>query len=289
VTRCGTVAIVGAPNAGKSTLLNRVAGEHLAIVSPRPQSTRVRITAIVTRDNTQFLFVDTPGLLEPKYHLQRAMQAEVQEAVERADVTLFVVDASDPRGTADDADLPLSSRSPSLVAFNKWDSAPENVREALAARTPTAVPISAATGEGVEELLQRLAPLVPEGPLLYPADELSTQPMRLFVTEAIREAAFEALDEELPYSVHCEVEEYREAKVPVYIRVTLYVERDSQKGILIGRSGAMVREISRRARLSIESLIGAPVYLDLWVKVLPNWRRNVSTLERLGYSFGGPK
>jgi GTP-binding protein Era len=310
MTRCGIVAVVGPPNAGKSTLLNRLVGQHLAIVSPKPQSTRQRVVGIVTRDQEQLIFADTPGLLDPKYHLQRSMQHDAMEALRGADLVLLVIDASLPDpvvpdilGAAARADArgdsghashrtattisPAPDRLPArtILALNKADLVPPETIDALLARFPGAVPISATTGHGVDALLDRLAASLPEGPFLHDPEDASSQSVRFFVTEAIREVAFEQLEDELPYAVHCEIDEFREQQKPVYIRATLYVERESQKRIVIGEGGKRIREIGRAARDRVEQLVGASVYLDLWVKVLPNWRRNLATLRRLGFTL----
>jgi GTP-binding protein Era len=167
--------------------------------------------------------------------------------------------------------------------MNKIDLLTEAARTALAGRLPDAAHVSASTGAGIDALVARLASLLPESPFLYPDDELSTQTVRFFVAELIRETAFEQLDDELPYGVACVIEEFRESQTPVYIRAVLHVERDSQKRILIGSGGRRIRAIGRDSRRKIETLVGSPVYLDLWVKVLPNWRRNPRALARLGY------
>lgn len=288
-TRAGYVAIVGRPNAGKSTLLNRLVGEKLAITSPKPQSTRDRVVGIVTTDAAQVVFLDTPGLLEPRYALHEAMRTAARDALRDADVIVHLFDATaDLADTAVDlqtaAHLAVPVRAPVLRVANKADAIPpgdeRRVREALG----DVLWISATTGAGVEELTARVTALLPEGPFLYPADEISTHPVRYFVAEMIRETALETLQDEVPYAVACEVDEYREARRPVYIRATLYVERDSQRGILIGARGTRLREIGRAARAKIEAFIGQGVYLDLWVKVLHNWRRDPRALRRFGYN-----
>ena len=287
MTRCGIVAVVGAPNAGKSTLLNRLVGQRLAIVSPRAQSTRHRVVGIVSREHDQLVFTDTPGLMDPRYHLQRAMKHESFQALHDADVVAFLVDAS--RADAPGPELLTTLGAPSnrtlVVVLNKTDVASPGLLHDLRARYPEAIEISAASGAGVESMVDRLAQLIPESPFLYNADDASTQSTRFFVCEAIREAGFEQLDDELPYSVLCDIDEFREGQNPVYIRATVYVERDSQKRILIGQGGRRIREIGKAARAKVEPLIDGPVYLDLWVKVLPNWRRNVATLQRFGFTL----
>ena len=174
-------------------------------------------------------------------------------------------------------------RAPTLLALNKTDRVTTAELERLRGRFPEAHFVSALTGEGVEELLRAAGELLPESPYLYPEDEISTQSMRFFVSELVRETALEQLQDEVPYSVACEIEEFREDRSPVYVRAVIYVERDSQKGILIGAGGSRIREIGRAARVKVEALIGQPVYLDLRVKVLANWRRNARSMQRFGY------
>lgn len=288
-TRVGYVAIVGRPNAGKSTLLNRLVGEKLAITSPKPQSTRDRVVGIVTTETAQLVFLDTPGLLEPRYALHEAMRTAARDALRDADVVVHLIDAA---GDVSDAAVDLQTavqlaapvRAPLIRVANKLDAVPPAVATDLRIALPDALWISAATGAGVDELTARVTALLPEGPFLYPADEISTHPVRFFVAEMIRETALETLQDEVPYAVACEIDEYRETRRPVYIRATLYVERDSQRGILIGARGARLRDIGRAARAKIEAFTGQAVYLDLWVKVLHNWRRDTRALRRFGYN-----
>jgi GTP-binding protein Era len=283
--RAGIVTVVGKPNAGKSTLLNRIVGEKLAITSPKPQSTRDRIVGIRTTDESQMVLLDTPGLLEPRYALQRVMRSTALRALDDADVIVYLVDATlgavPPLEEA--AALRAAPAAPVIVALNKMDSVRAADRESLVTKHPTAIPISAQNGDGIDVLLAAITQHLPESPLLYPEDDISTQSMRFFAAELVRETALEQLDEEVPYSIACAVEEFREDRTPVYIRATIYVERDSQKRILIGERGARIREIGRAARVKIERLVGGAVYLDLWVKVLANWRRDARALERFGY------
>ncbi|MBL8959830.1 MAG: GTPase Era [Gemmatimonadetes bacterium] len=278
MTRCGTVAIVGRPNAGKSTLLNALVGSHLAIVSPRPQSTRLPVVGVCTRGDTQAVLLDTPGLLDPGYALHRAMLDTVRDALTRADVIVHLVDGADPDPEALAAalrNLELTVEPDRIVpVFTKTD---------LASPPPGQLGISAKDNAGIDHLWEEIRGRLPEGEFRHPEDDLSTQPLRFFVTEAIREVAFAQLREELPYAIHAEVEEFRESSSPVYIRVTMYVERDSQKGIVLGKGGAQLRSLGTAARALLEPLIGGPVYLDLWVKVLKDWRRDVAVLRRLGF------
>ena len=287
MTKAGTVTVAGRPNAGKSTLLNRLVGQRLAITSPKPQSTRERVVGLITDDNTQIILLDTPGLLEPAYALQKSMRDSSLRALDDADVIIHLIDALE--GTVETlaaaAGLPAdrAPRAPTILTFNKADGLSAGRRAALLTENPGAVVISALTGDGVPGLLDRVRALLPEHPFYYDAEDLSTQNMRFFASEMIRETALEQLEDEVPYSIACEIEEFRETRSPVYIRAVLHVERDSQKRILIGAGGSRIKSIGMRARGKIEALIGSPVYLDLHVKVLPNWRRDSAALRRLGY------
>ena len=284
MTRAGIVTVVGKPNAGKSTLLNRLVGQKLSIVSSKPQSTRDRIVGILTENDRQLIVFDTPGLLDPKYALQRAMRRAALEAIDDADVIVYVADATEgpPPPLADAAGIPAPS-APVILALNKIDLLSSARAEALRRESPAALSISALTGAGVDALLARVGELLPESPYLYPEEEISTQTTRFFAAELIRETALEQLEDEVPYSIACEIEEFREDRSPVYIRAVLHVERESQKRILIGAKGQRIRAIGQAARVKIEELVGSPVYLDLWVKVLHNWRRNAVALQRFGY------
>jgi GTPase len=285
--RAGILTVVGKPNAGKSTLLNRIVGQKLSIVSPKPQSTRDRIVGIHTADGVQIIILDTPGLLNPRYALQKAMRGTALAALEEADVVLYLADAAEgpPEPLEVVAQLEKPPKARTVLAFNKADLINAGNRESLATRHPDAAFISAATGEGVDALLQRIGAMLPESPFLYPEDDISTQTVRFFVSELVRETALEQLDDEVPYSIACEIEEFRETQSPVYIRAVLHVERESQKRILIGAGGQRVRAIGKAARQKVEALVGSPVYLDLWVKVLANWRKNAHALGRFGYKL----
>jgi GTP-binding protein Era len=290
-TRAGYIALVGRPNVGKSTLMNALVGEKLSIVTPRAQTTRDRVTGILSADRVQAVFVDTPGLLEPKYLLQEWMLAQALRALADADVVLLLVDATRP------AELPSedvlarlrTSAAPVLVGINKTDAARRDDVAALEAWSASALPaarvirIAASTRAGLDELMTALTERLPESPFLFPEDDIAIQPVRFFVAELIRETLFETLLEEVPYASAVQVEEFREAEAPVYIRATIFVERESQKGIVVGSRGAGIREIGSAARRKIESFLATPVYLDLWVKAKPGWRRKKRGLEELGY------
>ena len=283
--KAGIITVVGKPNAGKSTLLNRVMGEKLAIVSSKPQSTRDRVVGIHTRDDVQMIILDTPGLLNPRYELQRAMRGTALRALKDADLIIYLADATErtPPSLLEAAELDRLPAAPVWTVLNKSDAIRPVERQELTESLPYARFISALTGEGVDELFAALGQQLPESPFLYPDDEISTASVRFFVSELVRETALEQLDEEVPYSLACEVEEFREEPSPVYIRTVLYVERESQKRILIGAGGSRIRDIGRASRVKVEAFIGAAVYLDLWVKVLPNWRKSDSAIRRFGY------
>ena len=283
--RAGIVTVVGKPNAGKSTLLNRVMGEKLAIVSDKPQSTRDRVVGIRTEGEVQMIILDTPGLLNPRYELQRAMRGTALRALKDADLIIYLADATErtPPSLLEAAELDHTPRAPVLTVLNKADAIRPVERQELAEALPDARFISALTGEGVQELFEELGNQLPISPFLYPDDEISTASVRFFVSELVRETALEQLDQEVPYSLACEVEEFRETQTPIYIRTVLYLERESQKRILIGAGGQRIRDIGSAARVKIEAFVGAAVYLDLWVKVLPNWRKSDIAVRRFGY------
>ena len=288
--KSGIVTVVGKPNVGKSTLLNRIVGQKLSITSPKPQSTRDRIVGIHTTADAQMVILDTPGLLDPRYPLQEAMRTTAVRALEEADVIVYLADATEgtPPALADAARLSKPPAAPVIVALNKSDALPRTRRDEIAAPSD-AMLVSALTGDGIPELMERIAGRLPDSPFLYPEDEISTQPVRFFVAELVRETVLEQLHDEVPYSVAVQVEEYREGRSPLYIRAVIYVERDSQKAIIIGGKGSQIRRIGEAARKKIETFTGEQVYLDLWVKVLANWRKNPGSLSRFGYQLATGK
>ena len=288
--RAGIVTVVGKPNVGKSTLLNRIVGQKLSITSEKPQSTRDRVVGIRTTDDSQMVILDTPGLLNPRYLLQEAMKTTALRALEDADVILYLGDATEgePVPLPEAAGLSAAPRATTVIALNKADALSRESRARLAESDGVTL-ISALTGDGVEELMGRVASQLPESPFLYPDDEISTQPVRFFVAELVRETVLEQLHDEVPYSVAVQVEEFREERSPLYIRAVIYVERDSQKAIIIGTKGAQIRRLGESARKKIEAFVGAKVYLDLWVKVQANWRKNPGSLSRFGYQLGTGK
>lgn len=291
-SRAGHVALIGLPNAGKSSLLNRLIGSKLSIVTPFAQTTRERVVGIDTREGVQMIFLDTPGIVDPAYLLHHAMAESVEAAIRDADVVVLLLDGTRRAPVFDPAVLEtlrgLGRRL--LPVVNKTDEASAPAVQALAHWAAEelgteAKPISASSGEGIDALRGEIAARLPESPLLYPEDELSTQTMRFFVSELIRETVFERYQEEIPYSTAVRVDEYREGSSPLVIRATIYVERASQKAILIGKAGSAIRELGAAARSKIEELVGEHVFLELWVKVLPKWRKDPLELSRFGFQL----
>lgn len=290
--RAGIVTVVGKPNVGKSTLLNRIVGQKLSITSPKPQSTRDRVVGIYSADDSQMVILDTPGLLNPGYLLQEAMRSTALRALDEADVIVYLADATEgnPPPLVEAAQLAAAPRAPVITALNKSDAIPANRLEEIAtAAGKDVVGVSALTGDGIPDLMARIAEKLPESPFLYPEDDISTQPVRFFVAELVRETVLEQLHDEVPYAVAVQVEEFREGSSPLYIRAVIYVERDSQKAIIIGSKGAQIKRIGEAARKKIEAFLGSKVYLDLWVKVLANWRKNPGSLSRFGYQLATGK
>jgi len=280
--RSGHIALAGAPNVGKSSLLNALVGQHLAIVSPRAQATRLPVTGLRTEGDTQYVFHDLPGLLDPAYLMQVRMREIALEAVGRMDVVLHLHPAPEAPAPSftELAGTAVSLEAPVFTVYTKGDLVPAARRAEL---ERSALVVSATRQEGIDRLLAGIRERLPEAEFPFDPEDVGTQPVRFFVVEYLREAAFELLEDELPYGFTAEVEEFREAERPVYIRVTLFVERESQKGIVIGAGGRTIKAIGAHARHRIEELIGAPVYLDCWVKVLPNWRKSAAALTRFGF------
>ena len=294
VGKSGFVALIGRPNVGKSTLLNRILGAKIAIVSRKPQTTRDRIAGILTEKRGQIVFLDGPGIHRPAKALNTYMVRTAQRIAEEADVAVHVVDDRTAevgeeetlvRGVLENVSVTR------LLAFNKVDRLKETAAQH---RLKTMMAgglykkgflVSAATGKGVDEFITHLFSILPAGPAYYPEEDLTDLPMRFIAKEIVREKLFEALSEELPYSVAVTIEEYKEEpdKNMIRIRGEICVERDSQKGIIIGRGGRMLKKIGTEARLELEKETGERVYLELFVKVEKDWSRNETMLRRLGY------
>jgi GTP-binding protein Era len=309
--RSGFVALVGRPNVGKSTLLNRLIGQKVAITSPVAQTTRRRLRGILTRPEGQVIFVDTPGIHKPHHLLGERLVRSAREAIGEVDLVLLLVNGSTPAGRGDGfiVDLLRQSRCPVHVALNQWDLVESRHAQdlldsyrLLLANENQGVPscpwpihrVSALTGQGTESLLQALVKNLPLGPCLYPADAVSDQSEESLLGELIREQVLLQTREEVPHSVAVLIERIVEdprtgtsGGSRIAVLATVLVERQSQKGILIGRGGQMLRSIGSGARKQMEALLHSSVYLELFVKVVPHWRRSAARLAELGYGEGG--
>jgi GTP-binding protein Era len=285
--RAGVVALLGRPNVGKSTLLNRLLGQKLAIVTAKPQTTRSRLLGILTRPDAQVLFVDTPGVQHGARPLDLALTEQVDEASRDCDVALLV---AEPRGGWTREHVQLAEQlaalgTPILAVANKCDLPGAGVAPwpPAGVAPEQAFRVSAQQRAGLDALVDAVVARLPRAPRLYPEDELSDRPLRFLAAELVREAAFEELSQEVPYGLAVEVLEFQEQADLVRIRADLLVERESQRGIAIGQGGAMIRRIGTRARHAIEALVGRRVHLELWVKVDARWSRRPSRIRQLGY------
>ncbi|MGI9175853.1 MAG: GTPase Era [Rhodothermales bacterium] len=286
--RSGYVALIGKPNVGKSTLMNALLGQKLSIVTKKPQTTRHRVLGILSGDDYQAIFLDTPGIIQPRYKLQESMMHAVAGAIDDADVLLFLADAT--RDRPDTFSLERIGNRPALLLLNKIDLIPQE--EALPlVETYTAlrafeeiIPISALKGFNLDVLLRETITRLPLGPPFYPRDIISEQPERFFIAEIIREKIFEMFRQEIPYSVQVNIVNYEERPAEKdLIHAEIVVERDSQKGILIGKGGQALKKIGTRARKDIEAFVNGSVYLDLHVKVRQDWRNRDTFLRSYGY------
>lgn len=294
--RCGYAALIGRPNVGKSTLLNCFLGQKLAAVTPLAQTTRNRIFGIYDREDCQIIFQDTPGILQPSDELHAFMLREANRALDDADVAVWLIDGVKKvtEGDRKMVEKALQDRAmPLLIGVNKVDAVPLAQRAALQESLAKLQDIpeeniyylSALHGDGTQTLLERIESHLPLGPKFYPPDQLSDRTQRFFIEEIIREKAFMRLREEAPYSLAVIIDEMTERENgAAYIQASLHVERDSQKGILLGKGGRMIKSIGMEARKDIEPLLGGPVYLELWVRVTKKWRKNQGRLREFGYS-----
>ncbi|MGX6428354.1 GTPase Era [Levilactobacillus yonginensis] len=290
--KSGFVAIVGRPNVGKSTFLNRVIGQKIAIMSNTAQTTRNKIQGIYTTDESQIVFIDTPGVHKPKSKLGDYMVQSAMSALNEVDAVLFMVNAAEKRGAGDNfiIDRLKNVKAPIYLLINQIDQVkPDDllpVMEQYQKALPwkAVYPISALEGNNVDELLTGLVDQMPNGPQYYPADQVTDHPERFVVSELIREKIFMLTREEVPHSVAVEIESMKQKDEDhVRIEATIIVERPTQKGIMIGKGGSMLKKIGTMARQDIEHLLGSKVYLELWVKVQPNWRDKASLLKSYGY------
>ncbi len=298
--RSGFVAIIGRPNVGKSTLLNHLLGEKVAIISEKPQTTRTRIKGILTTEDYQMVFLDTPGIHKPKDAINQYMVTTALATVEEADVVLFLLDATMPdhKGDRFIAAKLETVDTPVIAVVNKKDAVSQEEVQIFISRCQrlgpwkAVVAISALTGEGVRTMVDHILALLPRGPLYFPGDYYTDQPIRFMVAELIREKIFSLTSQEVPYSSTVVVESFKEEtrgdhagsmEKLVSIEAVIYVERMSQKGILIGKGGEMLRKIGSLARKEIEALVGCKVFLRLWVKVSHGWTDDVGKLKAFGY------
>lgn len=288
VHKSGFIAVCGKPNVGKSTLLNRIIGEKLAAVSPKPQTTRHLIRGILDTDSYQIVFIDLPGIIDPKDRFNKGLMETVRSGLEDSDVLCYMIEPRDPRPVSDEADRIIRSfDGPRILLINKLDTVDYSYNP-----TEQCLPldlfnevlsISALEGYGVEKVLDVLLAHLKEGPKYYDPDDISDRNTRFFVAEIVREKIYLLFGEEIPYAVATQTEEYREERMPVYIRVVIYVEKESQKSIIIGAEGKKIRQIGVAARKDMEKFIGQKVYLDLWVKLKKNWRKKDGALSEFGY------
>ncbi|MBR6886846.1 MAG: GTPase Era [Selenomonadaceae bacterium] len=289
--KSGFVAVIGRPNVGKSTLINKIIGQKIAITSDKPQTTRSRIQCILTLDDAQIIFLDTPGIHKPKFKLGEYMLKAAEGTLQEVDAIFFVIDATEKFGGGEKYILERLSATtkPVILVVNKVDLLDREKLLPIIAEYSTrrnfaaVVPISAADGTNVDALIAEAKKFLPAGVQYYPADMVTDQPERLIIAELIREKLLHATQDEVPHSIAVDVEEFTTRdNGTIFIRATIYVERDSQKGILIGKGGAMLKNVGRAARPEIEMLLGAKIFLDLWVKVKRDWRNSIGALQNFG-------
>lgn len=289
--KSGFVSIVGNPNVGKSTLMNRLVGEKISIITSKSQTTRHRIKGIVNTDDYQIVFSDTPGVVKPSYKMQEYMLEFSKSAIIDADIILYVTDVVENiEKNIDFIEKVNKSEAPVLLALNKVDLTNQEKLDVLYDKWRTLIPraeifpISATENFNVDNLYKRIIELLPEGEPYFPKDELTDLPSRFFVTEIIREKILTNYDKEIPYSVEVEIEEFKEEEKRINIMAVINVERSSQRGIIIGHQGEALKKVGTEARLDIEAFFGKKVFLSLYVKVLKDWRSKDSDLKNFGYA-----
>ena len=295
--RAGFVAIAGKPNVGKSTLMNALIGAKIAAVSRRAQTTRNQIKGILTRPDCQIVFVDMPGLIAPRDRFNECLVGQALEALEDADLLYHLIEADDPAPHSDEVASALERvRCPKFLIVNKMDRPRASVGgnaatiEAIAPRYDEVFRISALTRQGLDDLLARTVARMPVHPPYYDEEDLTDRDARFLAAEIVREKLFELTGQEVPYSIATQVEEFKErADGKHYVRVVIFVERDTQKKMVVGAGGRMLKKVGELARVDIEELTDHPVYLDLWVKVHKNWRKDEAELRRLGYAISRKK
>jgi len=292
--RSGFVSVIGRPNAGKSTLLNHLLGQKVLIMSDKPQTTRNRIQCILTEERGQIIFLDTPGIHKPKHKLGEFMVGTAKESMREVDVILYMVDLSSDFGPGEEFIIEMlkQTKTPCVLALNKVDLLNKDQlmtkiqQFSKLADFKAIVPISAKTGENTDELLRVIFDQLPKGPMYYPEDEVTDQPERFIMAELVREKVLQLTRDEVPHSIAVVIEEVQEKKTLVKVRALVIVERESQKGIIIGHKGQRIKEIGSKARTEIEKLLGTKVFLELTVRVRKNWRKKEWELRNLGF---GPK
>ncbi|MBQ8509143.1 MAG: GTPase Era [Clostridia bacterium] len=292
MTKTGFIAIVGRPNVGKSTLLNSLLGEKIAIVSSKPQTTRNRITGILTEDENQYVFLDTPGMLKPKNRLGDYMVKTISSTIVDVDAAILVVDAAKPVSDVEKTLLERLSKqkTPVVLAINKTDTVnATQVAECIMAYSSlydftAVIPMAAAKGEGVSIVTKEVAPLLHEGDWFFPEDMLTDQPERVLASEIIREKLLRTLNDEIPHGTAVVIEAFEEKPTLIKIRAEIYCEKESHKGIIIGKKGAALKKVGTWAREDMEAFFGVQVHLDLWVKVKENWRDNAGLLNSFGFN-----
>ncbi len=288
--KSGFIAIIGRPNVGKSTLMNAILGEKVSIVSDKPQTTRNKILGVRDMEGAQLIFLDTPGIHTGKYLMDKLMVKEAMGSIGGTDLVLAVVDASKPLTEEDEMVLESLKdfTPPVFLIINKVDMVkkdrllPQIAKYSSSYKVKEIVPISAVKGEGLQELIQLMKDALPEGPRYFPEDTLTDRPEKFIVAEIIREKAINVTSEEIPYSIAVMVEQFKEKEKLVSISATIFVERDSQKGIIIGKGGQMLKRIGTEARKDMEGVLGCKVFLELWVKVHKDWRKDPRFLKELG-------